>query len=91
MVGTGFMFVIGIVSIIFVMILWIPMNFAVEETSSVFIGTLNQSDSRDAIAIDNINSAEEAFFFSLFVIIIVIVLVTIRDSPPGSGTVVTRG
>lgn len=75
MAGSALTYVAGVVTIIVLVILWMPLNYGMQLIDNTLIGVANSTEATGKLVI-----AQNAFGGVIFVIILVIIIIMAREA-----------
>lgn len=75
MAGSALTYIAGVVTIIVLVILWMPLNYGMQLIDNTLIGVANSTEATGKLVI-----AQNAFGGVIFVIILVIIIIMAREA-----------
>lgn len=78
MAASGYRLIIGVLTIIICMFLWIPLDWAMDLATTAL-----NSGITDADTIERNNIVNQAYYYTLFIVIIAIIIYIVKPSGKG--------
>lgn len=73
--ASGYRFIIGVLAIIMCMLLWIPLDWAMDQATTALNGGITDADT-----IQRNNIVNDAYYFTLFIVIIAVIIYIVKPT-----------